>query len=1332
MEELEQQFVEGEKGGGKGGGGGGRPAAEAPNTLSSRAIVKIVEVVSEGEIEGLVGGAQGIYINDTPLLSSGGQYNFNRANWDYRVGLPDQPYMAGFPAVESEVTVATVVTTAAPVVRTVSSGTIDSVRVTVALTQGLYVQDTSTGDMNGTSVSFAIDHKPTASGSWTQAGAFTITGKTTSPTEKSYVIQRPAGTGTWDVRLRRITADSGVSSLRNEISFGRMTEIQDVKLPYNDTAYVGVAIDAESVGNQIPKRAYLIKGIRCKVPSNYNPTTRVYTGIWNGTFQVAWTDNPAWVLYDLITHERYGLGEFITESDVDKFSFYDAAVYNDELVPDGNGGTEPRFTFNAVLNSREEAVKILNMVASSMRGSLLYANGQIKLLQDRPADPVKLITNANVIDGVFDYRSSGLQERNTAFNVTFNDRSDRYLQRVTTIDASTASGAFKTALQAAQDRYGYNPTDILAVGATTEGQAIRAGMWAIDTVLNQTEIVQFKMSFEGFDLMPGDIVKVWDQDYTTTFGAGRIVSVSGTTVVLDRPVSLVAGSKIEVMLADGTTIEERNVVETAGSLSTITVSSAFSQAVLEGAVYIMRLATSARQFRIIGLRQEETNIVAVEAVFHDPNKYSRIETGISVPASVFSNATVTTTNAPTGLSFREIQVNDADAGVGGIRRSLLVSWVAPTQGVVRNYALRYRVGSGDWTTVEASSPVYQIDRVTGGLYQVEVFAISMQGNTGPAATGSYTVVTSGGGASTLNAPTTLQVIGGGSTFSGPDLNIQFTNPASNATVLTATLRDFEVRVIETTGSTTVRTVYVPAVAAGSVQTFSYTYAMNVADGGPRRSVQIQVRCRDASGNLSNPATVTFSNPVPTGVGGLTVAASFKNNFVSWDAVSDQDIEGYLVWRGTTAGFTPSSANLVFEGNSTALTDSGLPDATTYYYKVAAFDRFSKSYTGAGLNIVTSGAATTLDPATTNEYRVSGVTWTPNSPSTNSVAWTACTVIKTNGGSAGSTWAVTAGSAAWTSGVLYVYYTEGQTAFQTTTTLSNAVAANKVIVATYRGGTNLEIGDGRAFMDGSLILAGTVAAGQLVTGTAVITESAQLANAIVTNAKIANLAVDTAQIADAAVQTAKIGDAQITNAKINDLAVDTAKIADAAITNAKISNLAVDAAKIADAAITTAKIGNAQITSAKIANLAVGSAQIADLSVDTIKIASGAITTAYTATGTSNTVSVTVPIPAGSRSVIAMGFLGGEYRQFTYTIPSDPKFGGGGTGVAYRTFPALGTVSASSTFGSTTGVGSAALSALNPVGGTFTFTATRVADADNGGTFWSWRGAITIVVLVTQR
>lgn len=1156
MSEQLIDVIEGAKGKG---GGSARAAVEAPNTLSSRAIVRVVEVLSEGEIVGLENGAKDVFINDTPLMNADNSENFARTSFDSRVGLPDQAPMAGFSAAEAEFTIGTVVTTAAPWTRTSTSATVDAVYVTIALPQGLMSQNTTNGDTNGTEVSFELFTKLTSSGSWVSQGTRTISGKTTTATEKQYRIERPgsyasggtgAALGTWDVRVVRTTPDSAVSSLRNQIAVSRITEVQDVNLPYNNTAVVGVAIDAESVGNQIPRRSYLVKGVKVKVPSNYNPVTRAYSGLWNGTFQTAWTDNPAWVLYDLITHPRYGLGEFIAETDVDKFSFYDAAVYADQLVPDGKGGQEPRFTFNSVVQSRDHAFRLLSAVAGSMRANLIYANGQVKVIQDRPEDPVKLVSKANVIDGLFDYRSSGLMERHTAFNVTFNDKADRYLQRTVTVDTSNITAiasSFATMLQQAEDRYGYNSTDIAAFGATTEGQAIRQALWSLDTEINQTEIVQFKMSFNGFDLFPGDIVELFDEDYAASRGAGRVISVTGTTVVLDREITLTVGSKIDVLLADGITIERRNIVETAGTTSTVTVDSAFSQTVLAGADFIATLAVAPRQFRVIGLKQDDESTVSVEAVYHDPNKFSRVEQNINVPAAVFSAAPVLMCSAPQTLSFREVQVNDSTDGLNGIRRSLLLSWVAPVQGVPTNYAIRYRVNKGEWTLTSTTGCMFEIAPAYGGEYEVDISAVAISGSYSPSLTGAYTIQTTGGGASPLNAPTTLQLIGGGTAFSGVDLNVEFTNPASNATVLTATLRDFEVRFIETSGSTTVRTVYVPAVAAGQKQTVSYTYAMNTADGGPRRSVQVQVRCRDASNNLSNPATVTFTNAAPAVPSNIAVTGGLASTKISMTLPTDPDFKGIIVWRGTTSGFTTSAnpnsttpnGGYIYDGSDSFIADNALTDNTTYYYKVAAYDVFAKNLAGTGLNVSGQFSATTAAGA--------GIARGATLPGS---------------GAEGDLFFLT------TDDKLYRYTGSAWTAAVATTDLSGTIGAAQIAAGAI---------DATKFANGIEpveIVATLPSTGNFAGRIAFLTTDNKLYRYTGSAWTAAIAAADiTGQVTDAqvaAVAAAKVT-GQVVSTQIADTAITATKIAAGAVTNAKISANAIGESQLIAGAVTAAKL-----------------------------------------------------------------------------------------------------------------------------------------------------------------
>jgi hypothetical protein len=1002
-------------------------------------------------------------------------------------------------------------------------------------------------------VQFRIDRKLTSSGTWTTVNTYTITGKSVNTYEVQYLVDRAGASGTWDIRVTRITADPG-ANVNNQTRFERLTEIQYVQLQYDDTAYVGVAIDAASVGNAIPHRSYLVKGTRVQIPSNYNPVTRVYSGSWNGTFTTAWTDNPAWCLYDMLTNTRYGMGEFVSASNVEKYSFYDAGVYSDELVNDGNGGTEPRFTFNVRIAAQDQFWRSAYLCAGAMHSSLVYLNNTYVLIQDRPSDPIKTISKDNVINGKFKRKSSSREERHTAVNVTWNNRADRHLQVVSTVE-DTAGIA----------RYGYYPTDIAAYGATTEGQAIRHGKYVLYTELNQVHQVAFEMTFDGFDLIQGDVIKILDEDWANIQQAGRItvaIGVAGTTVTFDRPITITAGSTISITMPDGSGIQTRAIVETSGVRSSVTIASAFTMAIPIESQFLVETSTvSAKQYKIMGVKQTDINIVEVQCVEHDPSKYALIETGISVPTPVFSNAIRTVVLPPTSLVFAEESVvlpNEYS------QRKLRAIWTPPT-GTVKGYMVVWWRNDGDRTTEFVSVPRVLVDGEKDGTYYFNVFSVDYNDNqSGTSVSGSYVLdstLSAGSILGTFGAVQNLYVTGtSGTTWSQDNLLVNWIDNVGNNVPTTG----YKVEVT-TVGGTVLHSEVV------TDKSYMYPITSNIAEGGPRPIVNVKVYPRDASNRYGPVNTTTFTNNPPAAITGLGTTGSFKGVWLTWDISPETDVAGYLVWRSTTLGFTPSSANLICDQTGTAYTDFGLSDAQTYYYKIAAYDIFSRNETGAGLNVVASAAVTTLDANNTNEYLLNGVTWTPNSPSANSVAWSAATVTKTVGTSSGSEWAITAGNAAWTSGVLYIYYTEGETILRSTSTVSTAIANNKIIVATYRGGTNLEVGNGKAYMDGSFIIAGTVAAAQLVTGTAVITQSAQIANAIVDNAQIANLAVTNGKIANLAVDAAKIANATITGAKIASATITNANIASATITNANIVNATIETLKLKNGAVNDTKV-----------------------------------------------------------------------------------------------------------------------------------------------------------------
>ncbi len=504
-------------GGGKGGGSsGGRSPVESPDTLRSRAFARIIDVLCEGEIEGLVtGDLRSVYLDKTPVMNDDGSYNFTGVDIAVRNGTQSQNYVPGFPSVEAEVAVNVEVNYGTPVVRTISDLDTDSVRVTMSIPQ-LTKVNTTTGDTSGTSVQIKISVQPDA-GSYAEVINDTITGKTTSKYQRSYMIKL-TGTGPWNVKFERITADSVAQTLQNKTVWDSYTRIVEAKLTYPNTAYVAGIYDSQQFSD-IPNRGFDIKGIRVQVPSNYDPETREYTGSWDGTFQIAWTDNPAWAFYDLLTNGRYGLGDFVDASQVDKWALYQIAQYCDELVPDGFGGMEPRFTCNIYIQEQREAFSVIQDMASIFRGMAYWESGAVTAIQDSPADPLALFQNSNVVDSIFTYQGSSGKSRHTTCVVMWNDPDDFYSQTPEYVEAE----------QSLISRYGIVPTQIVAMGCTSRGQAARAGKWLLFSEGYETETVSFKVGLDGILIRPGNVFNVQDQDRAGKRMGGRVVS-SGTVI----------------------------------------------------------------------------------------------------------------------------------------------------------------------------------------------------------------------------------------------------------------------------------------------------------------------------------------------------------------------------------------------------------------------------------------------------------------------------------------------------------------------------------------------------------------------------------------------------------------------------------------------------------------------------------------------------------------------------------------------------------------------------------------------------------------------------------
>jgi predicted phage tail protein len=698
--------IKGFGGGGKGGGGGGRVAQESPDTLRSIAYANVLDLVCEGEIEGLADGLKSVYFNETPLQNDNGTFNFSGTEITTRNGTQAQSYIPGFESVENEIGVATEVVAATPIVRSITDDDADAVRVRVSIPQ-LSEQNTTNGDLNGSIVEFAIDLQSNGGG-FVQQRLATINGKTTSKYERSYRIEL-TGSPPWDIRVRRITPDATTVAVQNKTFFESFTEIVDGKFRYPNSAIVGIKIDSSQFSS-IPRRSYDIKMLRVRVPSNYDPVTRVYTGIFDGTFNVAWTDNPAWCFYDLLTNERYGLGGLISEAQVDKYTLYAIGRYCDELVSDGGGGTEPRFTCNIYFQTREEAFNVINNMASIFRGMPYWSSGSITLGIDSPSDPVYQFTNANVIDGVFNYSGSGLRARHTVALVTWNDPEDFYRQKVEYVE--DADGI---------ERFGIVQTEIVAVGCSSRGQANRVGRYILFTEQSETEMVTFKTGLEGYTIRPSEIIQVADEMRAGTRRGGRVVSATTTVVTLDVDVSGFAGivgGSLSVILPDGS-LETKTILSVV--TTQVTVSSAFSAAPANNTIWMLQTsAVEAQLFKIISAVEQEDG-VEVTALAHNPGKYNLIEQDLKLQPRQIGLLSATP-DPPSNLQISE-SLYEVNANV---LVEIDLSW-SPSDGAT-GYQVSYKAGERNFVNLPVTSATsIEIREAIEGLYVFKVFALSSLG-----------------------------------------------------------------------------------------------------------------------------------------------------------------------------------------------------------------------------------------------------------------------------------------------------------------------------------------------------------------------------------------------------------------------------------------------------------------------------------------------------------------------------------------------------------------------------------------------------------------------------
>lgn len=661
-----------------------RAPIEAPDSLYSTSMARILDLLSEGDLEMWVSDnpLKDVFLDGTPVMNADGSLNFESVQVDWRPGTPNQEYIPGFPSVKSEIAVGVELRQATPWVRAITNTQLTAVSIRLA-TPALTKTNNANGDTGGHRIDYAFD-LATDGGAFQEVFRGAMAGKTKSKYERGHRIDLPPATTGWSLRVRRISPDSDTQYIQDKLMVQAITEIIDAKLRYPYSAVVGIALDAQQF-RSIPSRAYRVWGRIIRIPTNYNPKTRAYSGVWDGTFKMGWTNNPAWIYYDMATNRRYGLGRRIDESRVDKWSLYKIAQYCDELVPDGKGGTEPRFTCTVYLQQKADAYKVMRDLASVFRGISYWAGGAIVGLADQPEDPVFTYTNANVKDGKFTYNGTGKKARHTMALVSWSNLDNFGKGEVTPV--IDEEGII---------RYGIQPTNVTAFGATSESQAMRVGRWILASELLETDACSWDVGLDGTLVAPGKIVRVLDADRSGRRLGGRISAAGGNWITVDAlpDVLPVPGDKLVTINPQGAA-QENIVASVDAGLKRITVTAPFGAAPVAHSVWGLETAQVAPQLmRILGVADNGDGSYSVSALQHEPGKFAQVEHGVKVEPKPISVLPSNAIGAPSAVTLT------ATERAGEVLASTVVNadWEAVPGASA--YYIQWKRGDGEWSPPE--------------------------------------------------------------------------------------------------------------------------------------------------------------------------------------------------------------------------------------------------------------------------------------------------------------------------------------------------------------------------------------------------------------------------------------------------------------------------------------------------------------------------------------------------------------------------------------------------------------------------------------------------------
>ncbi|MCU6169039.1 host specificity protein J [Enterobacter bugandensis] len=687
----------------KGGSSSSRTPTEQPDDLQSVAKAKILLALGEGEFAGGLT-ARDIYLDGTALENADGSQNFSGVAWEFRSGTQAQKYIQGIPGTENEINVGSEVSSSTAWTRTFTNTQLSAVRLRLKWSS-LFKQEDD-GDLVGYSVNYAIDLQ-TDGGTWQTVLNTSVTGKTTSGYERSHRIDLPQAGSTWTIRLRKITADANSAKIGDTMTLQSLTEVIDAKLRYPNTALLYIEFDSSQFNGSIPQISCEPRGRVIRVPDTYDPETRTYSGTWTGAFKWAWTDNPAWIFYDLVVTDRFGLGNRLTAANIDKWTLYQVAQYCDQPVPDGKGGsgTEPRYTCNVYIQDRNDAYTVLRDFAAIFRGMTYWGDDQIVALADMPRDVDFTYTHANVVDGKFVYSSSTTKSRYTNALVSWSDPANGY--------ADAMEPVFEQALVA---RYGFNQLEITAIGCTRQSEANRKGRWGILTN-NKDRIVTFDVGLDGNIPQPGYIIAVADRNLSGRDLGGRLSAVNGRVLKLDRVPSAKAGDRIMVNLPSGIT-QSRTIQSLSGEM--VTVTTAFSELPQAETVWVIESdELYAQQYRVVSVTDNNDGTYTITGANHDPDKYARIDTGAVIDQRPVSVIPPGNQSPPGNIAINSFSVVQQNISVETMR----VSWDQVQNAIA--YEAQWRRNDGNWVNVPRSSTTsFDVPGIYAGRYLVRVRAIN--------------------------------------------------------------------------------------------------------------------------------------------------------------------------------------------------------------------------------------------------------------------------------------------------------------------------------------------------------------------------------------------------------------------------------------------------------------------------------------------------------------------------------------------------------------------------------------------------------------------------------